>query len=417
MLATFTGNLPALTSNAPDPATNALANSSGNVSALINTSADTGANAQTGTGAGPGASTGTVVTANPNTNTTGVSSTYTSDRLPFTGNLSTLVAGPDTFSPGGSSLTSFGHTIAVLTSATGGQIQVDGNATILPTSITTNAPMTSSRYTMDDIVFTGNPTNLTSGTVAMTSGNPSLTSSGHTIASLTNATGNQVQVDTNATSLPSPNIVNDVAIGTSGTNTGTNTGTSIGTNAVVINGTGISRTSYVATNIPSGLPWGVMRTTVSSNSYTLTWVGSKIVYPTTIMNIGPSTTQTTSQTAGGFIWTVPTLPPGYPEPPPGPPPGFPDPISGGIDPVVPGCIFGCEPPGLGGGGSVGLRFPCLIDCGGGGGGNPDPDPNKANPSDNDPSNSKQTQSQLSSTASASSCSTSTFPSCRQVMSV
>lgn len=164
-----------------------------------------------------------------------------------------------------------------------------------------------------------------------------------------------------------------------------------------------------------------MLTTVSSKSYTLTWVGSKISAATTFTEIGPSTTETTSQTAGGFIWTIPTLPAGFPIPIPGPPPGFPVPVlGGGIDPDVPGCIFGCGPPGLGGGGGGGGGLPCLIDCGsgggggGGGGGGPDPDPS---PSDNEPSNTKPTQSQPTSTKSVSSCSSSAFPSCTQVITV
>ena len=387
---------------------------------------NTGTNTQTGTGAGTGASTGTGITTNTNTNTAGVLSTYTIGGIPFTGNPTILVAGTITLTPGGSSLTSFGHTIAIPTSATSGQIQVDGSSTVLPTPITTNAPATLATYAIDGIAFTGNPTSLVAGTVTLTPGGPSLTSSGHTIAIPTSATGGQIQVDGTTTSLPGLNTATNTGTGTTGTNTGTNTGTitgtSTGTNVGTITGTRVSRTSYIATNVPSGLPWGVMLTTVSSKSYTLTWVGSKVNSPTTIIETGPSTTETTSQTAGGFIWTVPTLPAGFPGPPPGPPSGFPDPIGGGIDPIVPGCIFGCGPPGLGGGGGGGGGLPCLIDCGGGGGGgggggNPDPDPSKPNPSDNNPSNSKTTQSQRTSTTSASSCSTSTFPSCTQVVSV
>ena len=165
-----------------------------------------------------------------------------------------------------------------------------------------------------------------------------------------------------------------------------------------------------------------MLTTVSGSPYTLTWIGSQITAATTFTETGPSTTKTTSQTAGGLIWTLPTLPVGFPNPPPGPPPGFPDPVGGIIDPHVPGCIFGCGPPGLGGGGGGGGGFPCLIACGGGGGGgggggDPNPDPTKPQPSDNDPSNTKPTQSQPSRTNSASSCSSSEFPSCTQVVSV
>lgn len=378
-------------------------------------------NTNTGIGAGTGVGTGTGINTKTNTNAAGILSTYTIDGIPFTGNPTSLVAGTVILTPGGSSLTSSGHTIAIPASATGGQIQVDGTSTILPIPITTNTPATSSVYTLDGIAFTGNPTSLVAGTVTLTPGGPSLTSSGHIIAIPSSATNGQIQVDGTTTSLPGLNTATNTGAGTTGTNAGTNTGTitstGTGTNSGTMTGTEVSRTSYIATNVPSGLPWGVMLTTVSSTPYTLTWVGSKINSPTTIIETGPSTTATTSQTAGGFIWTVPTLPPGFPGPPPGPPPGFPDPIGGGIDPIVPGCIFGCGPPGLGGGGGGGGGLPCLIDCGGGGGGTGDPDPSKPSPSDNEPSNSKITQSQPSSTNSASSCSSSTFPSCTQVVSV
>ena len=46
------------------------------------------------------------------------------------------MAGTVTLTPGGPGLTSSGHTIAIPTSATGGQIQVDGTATSLPVPIT-----------------------------------------------------------------------------------------------------------------------------------------------------------------------------------------------------------------------------------------------------------------------------------------
>ena len=388
-----------------------------NTNTNTGTGTTTGINTQTGTGAGADASTGTGITTSMNTNAVEVLSTYTIDGILFTGNPTSLVAGTVILTAGGSSLASFGHTVAIPTSATGGQIQVDGSSTTLPTPIMTNAPAISSVYTLDGIAFTGNPTSLVAGNSTLTPGGPSLTSSGHTIAIPASATGGEIQADGTTTFLTGLNTATNSGTGTSGTNTGTITGTGTGTNAGTITGVGASRTSYVATNVPSGLPWVVMLTKVSSKSYTLTWVGSKINTPTTIVETGPSTTETTSQTAGGFIWTVPTLPPGFPGPHPGPPPGFPDPVGGGIDPIVPGCIFGCGPPNLGGVGGGGGGLPCLIDCGGGGSGNNDPNPSKPDPSDNDPTNSQATQSQPSITSSASSCSTSTFPSCTQVVSV
>ena len=77
-----------------------------------------------------------------------------------------------------------------------------------------------------------------------------------------------------------------------GTNTGAGTNTDAGTNTA-------TGTPYTATNVPTGVPWGVFLTTVSGNPYTITYVASTIDAPTTLIRTGPSTTETISQTAGG----------------------------------------------------------------------------------------------------------------------
>ena len=103
-----------------------------------NTGTNTGAaSSQTGTGTGTGIGigigAGASTTASTGTNTTTPApSTYTIDGISFTGNPTSLVAGTVTLKPGGPGLTSSGHTIAIPTSATGGQIQVDGTTTSLP---------------------------------------------------------------------------------------------------------------------------------------------------------------------------------------------------------------------------------------------------------------------------------------------
>ena len=107
-------------------------NVSGNLAASTNTG--TGLNPNTTTGAGAGAGTtvtagpGTTTGSNTNTNTSAPAlSTYTINGIPFTGNPTSLVAGTVTLTPGGPDLTSSGHTIAIPTSAAGGQIRVDGS--------------------------------------------------------------------------------------------------------------------------------------------------------------------------------------------------------------------------------------------------------------------------------------------------
>lgn len=106
----------------------------------LNTNTNTGTNTQTGPGTGAGSNTATdtgtsasTITGASTANTNAAApSTYTIDGITFTGNPTSLVAGTVTLTPGGPGLTTSGHTIAILTSATGGQIQVDGTATPLP---------------------------------------------------------------------------------------------------------------------------------------------------------------------------------------------------------------------------------------------------------------------------------------------
>ena len=215
--------------------------SSGTITGIQITNTNTGissgaASAQTGTGTGTGIGAGTSATASTGTNTAAPApSTYTIDGISFTGNPTSLVAGTVTLTPGGPALTSSGHTIAIPTSASSGQIQVDGTTTSLPAPNTaaitatgiasTTAAPASSTYTIDGISFTGNPTSLVAGTVTLTPGGPALTSSGHTIAIPTSASSGQIQVDGTTTSLPAPNSAATTGTGTAGTITGTITGT------------------------------------------------------------------------------------------------------------------------------------------------------------------------------------------------
>ena len=214
---------------------------SGTITGIHVTNTNTGtitgaASTQTDTGTDTGIGAGSSATASTITNTAAPApSTYTIDGISFTGNPTSLVAGTVTLTPGGPGLTSSGHTIAIPTSASGGQIQVDGTTTSLPAPNTatitgtgiasTTAALAPSTYTVDGITFTGNPTSLVAGTVTLTPGGPGLTSSGHTIAIPTSASGGQIQVDGTTTTLPAPNTAATTGTGTAGTVTGTITGT------------------------------------------------------------------------------------------------------------------------------------------------------------------------------------------------
>ena len=105
-------------------------------------------------------------------------STYTVDAISFEGDPTSFVVGTVTLIPDDSNLTSFGHTITIPTSTTGGQIQMDGSSTTLPISI-----------------------------------------------------------DGTATPLPGPKTAPTTVTGTGGTNTGTNTGANTGTGTGTDSGT------------------------------------------------------------------------------------------------------------------------------------------------------------------------------------
>ncbi len=60
-------------------------------------------------------------------------STYTVDEVPLTGNPTSLVSGSNTLTPGAAPLKISSHVFSIPTSATGGQISVDGTLTTLPT--------------------------------------------------------------------------------------------------------------------------------------------------------------------------------------------------------------------------------------------------------------------------------------------
>ena len=67
-------------------------------------------------------------------------STYSIDGVGFTGNPKSLVAGSTTLTPGGAPLITSSHTFSIPVSATGGQINIDGTLTTLP------SPRTSSNF-------------------------------------------------------------------------------------------------------------------------------------------------------------------------------------------------------------------------------------------------------------------------------
>ena len=237
------GNDPATYAIMPSPAPQPCAWTTTPPTTSFNCSAPTRTSAQSGTDSGSGVNTQTGTAISTSINVPPALSTYTIDGIPLTGNPTSLVAGTATLSPGGSSLTSSGHSIAILTSATNGQIQVDGSTTSLSSpntasasdsvmspsvsstvsgsvtstsmSSSTNTAAPVSTYTIDGIPFTGNPTSLVAGTTTLTPGGPPLTSSGHTVAIPTSATNGQIQFDGTSTQLPSPN---------SASGTGTNAG-------------------------------------------------------------------------------------------------------------------------------------------------------------------------------------------------
>ncbi len=137
-------------------------------------------------------------------------STYSIDGVGFTGNPSSLVAGSTTLTPGGAPLITSSHTFSIPVSATGGQINVDGTLTTLPSprtgsgsSSAVSAPAPST-YSIDGVGFTGNPSSLIAGSTTLTPGGPPLITSSHTFSIPVLATGGQINVDGTLTTLPSP---------------------------------------------------------------------------------------------------------------------------------------------------------------------------------------------------------------------
>ncbi|KAI9841870.1 MAG: hypothetical protein M1837_000340 [Sclerophora amabilis] len=105
--------------------------------------------------------------------------------------------------------------------------------------------------------------------------------------------------------------------------------------------TDASSTAGPITPAPTVTPteaYGVISTVISGSTYDLTYVEAEATAATQIVQSNAETTTTEDITAGGFFWTLPTPPVGFPFPPPGPPPGLPKPPGGGS---LPGCIFGC----------------------------------------------------------------------------
>lgn len=330
----------------------------------------------TGSGATPGSIQSTLASS-----TIALLSVYTISGIPLTGNPTSLVAGTFTLVPGGSALTSSGHTIAIPASATGGQIQVDGIPAPLPTpSIIANtgtatgigtasirAPL--STYTIDGIIFTGNPTSLALGSTTLTPGGLPLTMSGHTIAIPATATGGFVIVDGSLTALPIP-----VASSSSQSATvGQTTGPQIITPAFSI--TGAFAAGLSTTTITDG-GGGVLIYTMNTFSNLATITGAPILIHTTVIETLSDGSLTTfiggiNVGSGGRWWG----PPGLPKIEIGP----------GGGPIKPECIWPFCPPhvdddGSGGGDPGGVAPPAVDPPA-----DPDPnDPEKKTQPDDDP---------------------------------
>ena len=166
-------------------------------------------------------------------------------------------------------------------------------------------------------------------------------------------------------------------------------------------------TQASATSTPT-IPFGVFVTTISNTPYTLTFVSTTAKQGTTFVESDASTTTTSSVTAGGAIWALPTLPIGFPLIPfPGPPPGAPPPsISGsGFNPL---CIFGCGGGGGGSSSSTPGKLPCVIGCGGG-----ESEPTGSGSNSNDPTSNEHSSVSSSRSSSETCTSGTTVRSCRE----
>jgi len=175
----------------------------------------------TGTGMGAGMGTGTDSAAPGGTSTNAVApapSVYSIHGVLLTGNPTSLAVGSTTLTPGGIPLTISGHTLAIPASATGGAISIDGSLTTLPKPPPSTATKSgavqgstqggaaglSSVYTLNGILFTGNPTRLAVASTTLTPGGIPFVISGHTFAIPTSATGGAISVDGSLTKLPAP---------------------------------------------------------------------------------------------------------------------------------------------------------------------------------------------------------------------
>ena len=139
----------------------------------------------------------------------------TVDGITLTGNPETAITvDGKTITPGGSAVTVSSHTFAIPASATGAVIRVDGSTTTLKTAAATGGGGSShsktitagptSTYTIDGVLFTGNPTSLVAGTTTLTPGGSAFTSKGHTFKIPASATSGIIDVDGKTTTLQSP---------------------------------------------------------------------------------------------------------------------------------------------------------------------------------------------------------------------
>ena len=333
-------------------------------------------------------------------------STYSIDGVGFTGNPGSLVAGSTTLTPGGVPLITSSHTFSIPVLATGGQINVDGTLTTLPSpqtgfSSAANAPAPST-YSIDGVGFTGNPSSLVAGSTTLTPGGAPLITSSHTFSIPASATGGQINVDGTLTTLPSPRTGSGSS---SAASAPTRSSISLTTNAQG------SKTSGGAS-----LP-GVSTPAVSSNSQTPTVTSTETAAPPgasveTLVSGAFLFNQwiTTTKPGSSTPTVIPIiLPPGGGPPIalwgflPGPPPGgdLPDPPALEIN--IPKLKIPCIK-------LFGLKFGDCSSDDGSNSDNPTNNPTDTQPTHTEPSNTQSDPSTIKSQSSPSSRSSSNSPS-------
>ena len=176
-------------------------------------------------------------------------SVYTLDGILFTGGVSGLVAGNTTITPGGlpATLSDYSSSLSI----TGSTIDIDGTLSPLPNVASTtglasgstlprSAPSVTAStglvYTLDGVVFTGNPNlglSVAGSTIAP--GGPPVAVSSHTFSLPASASRGAIIVDGTATYLESSTASNGASQGSSGSDVLA----SVTTSASTIPGTGI----------------------------------------------------------------------------------------------------------------------------------------------------------------------------------